>query len=86
MHRPKDNPPAPEIRRWTARLKAAIVAAVATGELSGEEACRIYGLSGEELVSWQRAFAAHGPLGLRSSRLQQYRPRRLARALPEDFQ
>jgi len=56
LHRPKDNPPAPEIRRWTARLKAAIVAAVATGELSGEEACRIYGLSGEELVSWQRAF------------------------------
>ncbi len=65
--------PPPDVKRWTFRRKAAVVTAVANGELTREEACRRYQLSEEEFVSWQQAFDAHGLPGLRSTRLQQYR-------------
>ncbi len=65
--------PAPNVKRWTIRRKAAVVAAVANGVLSREEACRRYQLSEEELLSWQQAFETHGLPGLRSTRLQHYR-------------
>jgi transposase-like protein len=59
------------------RRKAAVVAAVRAGEITIEEACRVYQLSQEELLSWQRAFETHGLAGLRATRVQQYRrPRR----------
>jgi transposase-like protein len=62
-----------DVKRWTFRRKAAVVTAVANGELTREEACRRYQLTEEEFLSWQRAFEAHGLPGLRSTRLQQYR-------------
>ena len=65
--------PPPDIKRWTFRRKAAVVSAVANGELTREEACRRYQLTEEEFVSWQQAFETHGLPGLRSTRLQQYR-------------
>jgi transposase-like protein len=65
-------PPA-DTRRWVVRRKAAVVAAVQSGKITIEEACRRYNLSEEEFRAWQRAFEAHGLPGLRATRLQQYR-------------
>ncbi|MCW5750599.1 MAG: DUF1153 domain-containing protein, partial [Alphaproteobacteria bacterium] len=50
------------------------VAAVQGGLLSLEDACRRYNLSVEEFLSWQRAISDHGLAGLRTTRLQEYRP------------
>ena len=63
--------PPPNTRRWVARRKAAVVAAVAGGMITLEEACRRYQMSEEEFVAWQRAFEDKGILGLRAGRLQQ---------------
>jgi transposase-like protein len=65
-----------------ARRKAAVVAAVRSGDMTIEEACRVYQLSEEEFLSWQRAFEIHGLAGLRTTRIQQYRRSRSARAVP----
>jgi hypothetical protein len=67
--------PAPNVKRWTIRRKAAVVIAVRNGVLTREEACRRYELSEEELLSWEQSFEAHGLPGLRSTRLQHYRGR-----------
>jgi transposase-like protein len=73
----QDLPP-PNTKRWVVRRKAAVVAAVRSGGLTIEEACRVYQLSEEELLSWDRAFDLHGLAGLRVTRIQQYRSRRRA--------
>jgi hypothetical protein len=65
--------PPVDVKRWTIRRKAAVVTAVADGVLTREQARRRYKLTEEEFLSWEEAFAAHGLLGLRSTRLQQYR-------------
>ena len=65
-------PPA-DTKRWVARRKASVVAAVCSGTLSVQEACRRYRLSLEELLAWQRAVERHGIPGLRVTRLQLYR-------------
>jgi transposase-like protein len=65
--------PPPNTKRWVIRRKAAVVAAVRSGEITFEEACRRYQLSEEELLSWERAFEIHGLAGLRTTRIQQYR-------------
>jgi Protein of unknown function (DUF1153) len=51
--------------RWTARRKAEIVAAVHSGLISLNVACRRYNLTSEEFASWQRLFEKHGVPGLR---------------------
>jgi transposase-like protein len=65
--------PLPDTRRWVARRKAAVVAAVSSGMLTVEEACRRYRMSEEEFFAWQRAFEKDGILGLRAGYVQQYR-------------
>jgi Protein of unknown function (DUF1153) len=65
--------PSPSTKRWTIRRKAAILTAVQAGEITFEEVCCRYQLSEEEFLAWQRAFEAHGLLGLRVTRLQRYR-------------
>jgi transposase-like protein len=70
-----DLPPA-NTRRWVIRRKAAVVAAVQSGKITLEEACRRYQLTEEEFLSWQRAYQTHGLAGLRATRIQQYRPPR----------
>ena len=66
--------PPPNTRRWVIRRKAAVVAAVESGKITLEEACRRYQLTEEEFRSWQRAYQTHGLAGLRATRVQQYRP------------
>jgi Protein of unknown function (DUF1153) len=65
--------PPPATKRWVVRRKAAVLAAVRSGEVTLEEACRWYQLSEEEFLAWQRAFEIHGLAGLRITRTQQYR-------------
>ena len=68
-----DSLPPPDTQRWVARRKAEVVAAVAGGLLSIDEACARYGLSLEEFASWQRAVERSGMPGLRVTRTQIYR-------------
>jgi len=68
--------PPPNTKRWVARRKAAVLAALRDAAITIEEACRRYELSEEELRAWQRAFDAHGLPGLRATRLQGQRRRR----------
>ena len=65
--------PPPETRRWVARRKAQVVAAVQPGVLSLEEACRRYTLSAEEFAAWEQAIDRHGLRALRVTRLQEFR-------------
>jgi uncharacterized protein DUF1153 len=65
--------PPTDTKRWVPRRKAAIVAAVRSGAISLEEACRLYHLSEEEYRGWERGIEVHGVPGLRSTRLQIYR-------------
>lgn len=65
--------PHPNTKRWVVRRKAAVVAAVRSGGITVEEACRVYQLSEEEFRSWDRAFELHGLAGLRVTRIQRYR-------------
>jgi hypothetical protein len=65
--------PPPETRRWVARRKAQIVAAVRGGVLAQDEACRRYNISPEEFASWERAIDRHGPRALRVTKLQEFR-------------
>ena len=74
--------PPPDTKRWVARRKAVVVNAVRSGMISLEEVCRLYELSVEEFLAWQRAIDTHGVAGLRVTRLQIYRdtpPARLAK-------
>lgn len=68
-----DDLPPPNTKRWVVRRKAAVVAAVRTGLITLEDACRRYTLSVEEFLSWERAMEKHGLRGLRVTRLQEYR-------------
>lgn len=65
--------PPPETTRWVVRRKAQVVAAVSDGVLGVREACDRYGLTLEELASWQRAVDREGMPGLRATRVQHYR-------------
>ena len=67
--------PDPNTGRWVARRKASVVAAVAGGVITIEEACRRYHISEEEFFGWQRAFENGGIAGLRQKR-QSIRPSR----------
>ena len=66
-------PPGIDTKRWVIRRKAEVVAAVAGGLLTMDEACIRYSISAEEFASWQRAVDLSGMPGLRVTRLQQYR-------------
>jgi transposase-like protein len=72
-------PPPANVKRWTPHRKAAVLTAVRSGTITVEEACRRYEISEEEFLAWQQAFETHGPPGLRTTRIQQYRYRRFSR-------
>jgi hypothetical protein len=69
-----DSLPSANTKRWVIRRKAEVVAAVRGGLLTLEQACERYALTVEEFLSWQRAIEQHGLPGLRTTRLQEYRP------------
>ena len=69
-----DSLPAAGTTRWVVRRKAEVVAAVAGGLLTVDEACARYTLTVEEFLSWQQSIDKHGLAGLRATRVQQYRP------------
>ena len=66
--------PPKDTKRWVIRRKAEVVAAVRGGLISLDDACRRYTLSVEEFLSWQKAIDKHGLPGLRTTRIQDYRP------------
>jgi hypothetical protein len=68
--------PDPETRRWVVRRKAIVVAAVRGGLLTLDDACVRYSITGEEFLAWQHSLDRHGLAGLRTTRIQQYRPKR----------
>ena len=67
-----DLPPA-NTKRWVARRKATVVAAVDNGLIGVEEACEMYRLSSEELEIWRDAVHRHGTGALRVTAIQKYR-------------
>ncbi len=46
--------PPPPVRRWTIRRKAAVIEAVRGGWVPIEEVCRLYTLSVDEFLAWER--------------------------------
>ena len=70
----------PPTKRWTARRKAEVLAAVWSGKITMEETMRRYQLTEEEFLVWQRAFEARGLAGLKGTRLQEYRKGRVAKS------
>ena len=75
----------PTTKRWVARRKAAVVAAVLAGVITIEEACCRYQLSEEEFLAWQRAFEAHGLRGLSATHIQFYRNRRHPQSVKQRY-
>ena len=71
--------PPPDTRRWTPRRKAGVIAAVLSGVITIEEACRRYELSVDEFDWWQNTMNMHGVPGSRTTRLQIYRHSRRSR-------
>src|SRR5260370_40937237 len=57
-------------RRWTVRRKAAVIEAVRGGWVPIEEACRLYKLSVDEFLAWERDIDRLGIHGLRRTRNQ----------------
>jgi Protein of unknown function (DUF1153) len=67
------NLPAPKDQRWVARRKAEVLEAIRNGGLSNEDACALYNLTSDELLSWQVAYNRHGLEGLKAMKVQAYR-------------
>jgi len=57
----------PEIQRWTAKRKAAVVLEILKGKITGVEACRKYGIRQSELEGWMKRFLEGGENSLRSN-------------------
>jgi hypothetical protein len=60
-------------QRWTVRRKAAVIEAVRGDWVPIEEICRLYTLSVDEFLAWERDIDRHGIHGLRTTRFQIYR-------------
>jgi len=67
-----DLPPV-NTKRWVARRKAVVVAAVDHGLIEATEACEMYRLSDEELEIWRSAVRNFGAAALRVTAIQKYR-------------
>jgi len=62
-----------DLKRWSPRRKAVLIGAVKSRLLTIESACEIYGLTEEEIRSWQTQVEKFGPQGLFVTRIQRYR-------------
>jgi hypothetical protein len=69
----REDLPPPDIKRWSMRHKAEVVAGVDGGLISLAEACQRYALSEDEFKSWQQLLRDHGLTGLRATRSRKTR-------------
>ena len=67
--------PPPDTKRWVTRRKAEVIAAIRGGLITRDEVCTRYGISDEELRSWEGLFDQHGMRGLKATLLQLCRHR-----------
>lgn len=67
-----DLPPA-DTTRWVAKRKAQVVAAVRSGVITLDEACRRYALTVDEFLGWQASVDSHGMDGLKTTHIQRFR-------------
>ncbi len=65
--------PRSNTQRWVVRRKVELIEAIRNGDLSLEDACNLYALSFDEIISWRVAFARHGVDGLRATQVPSYR-------------
>lgn len=65
--------PPPDTVRWVKSRKAAVVRAIREGSLTREKACEMYGLSLEEVESWERLAARYGDNALKATAIKRYR-------------
>jgi transposase-like protein len=66
--------------RWTASRKANVVATILSNHLTARAARLRWGVSAVELRRWVHLYRDHGVAALKTTRVQQYRPRaRLSR-------
>ena len=65
--------PPPDTRRWVIRRTAEVIVAIRGGLINRDEACERYGISDDELLSWEDLLDRQGVRGLRTTRLQEYR-------------
>ena len=61
------------LKRWSPHRKALLIAAVKSRLLTIESACEMYGLTEEEIRSWQTQLEKFGPQGLLITKIQRYR-------------
>lgn len=66
--------------RWTAARKAHVVATILSNHLTAREARLRWGVGAVELRRWVHLYRDHGVAALKTTRVQQFRPRaRLSR-------
>ncbi len=65
--------PPPDTIRWVKSRKAAVVRAIRDGRLTRESACQMYGLSLEEVESWERLASRYGDNALKATAIKRYR-------------
>lgn len=65
--------PPPDTVRWVKSRKAAVVRAIREGSLTRESACAMYGLSIEEVASWERLASRYGDNALKATAIKRYR-------------
>ena len=69
----KETLPSPNTRRWVKSRKFQVVNAIRTGRLTREDAQTLYRISAEEMSSWMMLVDNFGVMGLRTTRVQDYR-------------
>ncbi len=67
--------PAPSTKRWVAKRKARVVAAIQKNIITVEQAQALYQLSKEELALWGTTLEKFGLPGLRTTRILEYQNR-----------
>ena len=60
-------------QRWTVRRKAAVIEAVRGCWIPIDEVCKLYNISVDEFLAWERDLDRNGVPGLRTTRYQIYR-------------
>lgn len=60
-------------QRWTVARKATVIQAVRGGWVPIEEICKLYNISVDEFLAWERDIDRYGAPGLRTTRVQIYR-------------